>query len=404
MPRFATRSSRFIPTPSSLTVSVPRLRVGRELDRELLALRQQGRVRQREEAQLVQRVARVAHELAQEDLLLRVERVDDEVQQLLDLRSVLQGLGRLGHGGARSPLGRREGVGAGMRAEGFWRGPRAVQAPLALQEVRRLPHPAPGPRRCTRRSSARFREPSECHAFQGPSRRPRRYSPSSRLIPFTHQCTHQPSSWPSTMVPSASSTPFVCQSRQRPGAQAALVLALGRRAAVRVPGAPGPRAQTVAEAPVGLGPAGCGGSSPSAPRVGPARTRRAPRARRSSATRSTARAAAPRRRRPRSSARRRPCHTRHTPRPPTARVAALDAHRAAAVPDGPAALAPVRHVAPPRPAGGRRGCASAAPSPGAARPRTRAARSAGRGGPRTSRRPRAGRRRAPPWAARAPPS
>jgi hypothetical protein len=64
------------------------LQVGRVLE-------QRGVV-QRLEAQLVAGVRGVRDQLAQEDLLVRVQRVGDEVQDLLDLG--LEGVGVLGHG------------------------------------------------------------------------------------------------------------------------------------------------------------------------------------------------------------------------------------------------------------------------------------------------------------------
>ena len=53
------------------------------------------------EAQFVERVGRVRHELAEEDVLVGVEGVDDEVEQLLDLGLELVALGGLAHGGSR---------------------------------------------------------------------------------------------------------------------------------------------------------------------------------------------------------------------------------------------------------------------------------------------------------------
>jgi hypothetical protein len=48
-------------------------------------------------AELFQRVRRVGDQLAHEDLLLRVERMDDDIEQLADLGLELEGLGS-GHG------------------------------------------------------------------------------------------------------------------------------------------------------------------------------------------------------------------------------------------------------------------------------------------------------------------
>ena len=72
-----------------------RLRVGIDGDGELAASLQQLGTRQRLEAQLVERVRGVGNQLAQEDFLVAVERMDHQLEQLLDLRLKAQGL-RLG--------------------------------------------------------------------------------------------------------------------------------------------------------------------------------------------------------------------------------------------------------------------------------------------------------------------
>ena len=56
----------------------------------------QGAVIEGLEAQLVAGVGRVGDQLAQEDFLVGVQRVRDQVQQLLDFG--LEGMGLLGHG------------------------------------------------------------------------------------------------------------------------------------------------------------------------------------------------------------------------------------------------------------------------------------------------------------------
>ena len=72
--------------------------VERDVDRELGVAVEELGMRDRLEAQLVAGVGRVAHELAQEDLLVRVERVDHQLQQLLDLGLEAQRLAGPGRG------------------------------------------------------------------------------------------------------------------------------------------------------------------------------------------------------------------------------------------------------------------------------------------------------------------
>merc|ERR1719298_47194 len=72
--------------------------VGDEADVELGVGVKDGLVRQRLVADLVERVARVRDQLAQEDLLVRVERVDDERHELVDLSLERERLNLLGHG------------------------------------------------------------------------------------------------------------------------------------------------------------------------------------------------------------------------------------------------------------------------------------------------------------------
>ena len=72
---------------------------GVDLQGDLELARGQLRAAQRLEADLVERVGGVGDQLAQEDVLVRVQRVDHEVQQLADLGLELVALGRLGHRG-----------------------------------------------------------------------------------------------------------------------------------------------------------------------------------------------------------------------------------------------------------------------------------------------------------------
>ncbi len=69
-----------------------RLRVGIDGDGELTASLQQIGLGQRLETQLVERVRSVGNQLAQEDFLVTVERMDHQLEQLLDLRLKAQGL------------------------------------------------------------------------------------------------------------------------------------------------------------------------------------------------------------------------------------------------------------------------------------------------------------------------
>ena len=86
VPRFFTSSSCVMPMPVSSMVRVPLLGVGDDADLQRGLVPEQLGLGDGAEAQLVERVRRVGHQLAQEDLLVAVERVDDQAQQLLDLR------------------------------------------------------------------------------------------------------------------------------------------------------------------------------------------------------------------------------------------------------------------------------------------------------------------------------
>ena len=95
VPRLATASSADMPMPLSVMVIVfASLSNATRTSRFGLVLVQLGLV-DRLEAQLVAGVRRVRDQLAQEDLLVRVQRVGDEVQDLLDLG--LEGKGLLVH-------------------------------------------------------------------------------------------------------------------------------------------------------------------------------------------------------------------------------------------------------------------------------------------------------------------
>ena len=75
--------------------------VGQDADLELGVVAQQLGLAQRPVAELVARVRRVADQLAQEDLALLVERVDDQIEHTADIG--LERLHGLGHGGGWSP-------------------------------------------------------------------------------------------------------------------------------------------------------------------------------------------------------------------------------------------------------------------------------------------------------------
>jgi len=69
-----------------------RVLVGYDLDVELFARVELVRVGERLVADFVQGVRRVRHQLTQEDLLVRVERVDDQTHELSDLCLKCKGL------------------------------------------------------------------------------------------------------------------------------------------------------------------------------------------------------------------------------------------------------------------------------------------------------------------------
>ena len=92
VPRFFTSSSCVMPMPVSSMVRVPALGVGDDADLERGLLPEQLGLGHGAEAQLVQRVGRVGDQLAQEDLLVAIERVDDQVEQLIDLSLERMGL------------------------------------------------------------------------------------------------------------------------------------------------------------------------------------------------------------------------------------------------------------------------------------------------------------------------
>ena len=103
VPMFATTSSNDMPMPLSRTVIVCASRVVGDRDAQVgLALVVIG-MRERLEPELVDGVGGVADELAQEDLGMAVQRVDHELQQLLDFR--LEAAGLRGCGGAGRRVG-----------------------------------------------------------------------------------------------------------------------------------------------------------------------------------------------------------------------------------------------------------------------------------------------------------
>ena len=84
VPRFEARSSSFMPMPVSLMVSVLFSSSSSRSIRGSNGSDFEGIVRERQVAELVERVGRVGDELAKKDLRMRVERVDDQLQQLTD--------------------------------------------------------------------------------------------------------------------------------------------------------------------------------------------------------------------------------------------------------------------------------------------------------------------------------
>ena len=92
-----TSSSRVMPMPLSLTVSVRAWLSGTSSISSTRILVEQRVLLERREPQLVEGVRRVRHELAKEDLLVRVERVNDDVEELAGLGLEGQGFGGGGH-------------------------------------------------------------------------------------------------------------------------------------------------------------------------------------------------------------------------------------------------------------------------------------------------------------------
>jgi hypothetical protein len=87
------------PDPEILDREGLRLVIRRYVDLELELVVEDGLLRQLEVPLLLQRVRRVRHQLPHEYLLLRVEGVDDDIEQLLDLGLEFEGLGGVGgHG------------------------------------------------------------------------------------------------------------------------------------------------------------------------------------------------------------------------------------------------------------------------------------------------------------------
>jgi len=86
VPRFSTSSSWFMPTPLSIDGQGAGGLVGGQDDPEIGVLTGQLGLRQRGVAQPVAGIRGIGDELAQEDLLLAVERMRDDIQQAADLR------------------------------------------------------------------------------------------------------------------------------------------------------------------------------------------------------------------------------------------------------------------------------------------------------------------------------
>jgi hypothetical protein len=76
-----------------------RLVVGADIDLELELVVEELLFGDLGVTELFERVGGVRHQLADEDFLLRVERVDDDIEQLLDLGLEFELLRRVGHSG-----------------------------------------------------------------------------------------------------------------------------------------------------------------------------------------------------------------------------------------------------------------------------------------------------------------
>ena len=95
-----------MPTPLSATVDRARRGVDADVNRQVGVVLEQRRISQRFEAQLVARVRGVRDELAQEDLLVRVQGVDHQLEELSSFGLEAQRFpGRFG----RSQRGLRDG-------------------------------------------------------------------------------------------------------------------------------------------------------------------------------------------------------------------------------------------------------------------------------------------------------
>ena len=94
VPRLSTSSWRSMPMPLSAIVRVAGRLVGDEADLELVGAGQKLGLGDRLVAQLVAGVGGVGDELPQEDVGLRIDRMNHQVQKLGDLRLEGMGLGR----------------------------------------------------------------------------------------------------------------------------------------------------------------------------------------------------------------------------------------------------------------------------------------------------------------------
>ena len=128
VPRCEIASSRLMPMPLSRTVSVPASGSASIQMASSPVLAQQGRIRQRQEAQLVVGVRGVGNQLPKEDLPVAVQGMDHQMQQFADF-----GLEAQGFALARHVITRRFGPCADQtavwgRSLGFQASPRSQHA------------------------------------------------------------------------------------------------------------------------------------------------------------------------------------------------------------------------------------------------------------------------------------
>ena len=93
VPSASTSSARVMPTPLSLKVIVVALGIERNLDAKRLADLDQLRLGDRLVTQLLAGVGGVGDELANEDVAVRIDRMDHQLQEARNIRLETLGLG-----------------------------------------------------------------------------------------------------------------------------------------------------------------------------------------------------------------------------------------------------------------------------------------------------------------------